>query len=64
MLRNNNAAIHRIAERWSRAFPAAQTDPESRAHTSDAATQALSALRVIAQDALARGRDVLLLRIW
>lgn len=64
MAHADDAAIHRIARRWAHSFPNPQTDPEYYAKTSDAAVQALSALRVISQDALMQGREVLLLRVW
>ena len=60
----DDAAIRRIAKRWAYSFPHPQTDPEYYTQTSDAAVQALSALRVVSQDALTQGRDVLFLRMW
>lgn len=60
----DDVAIRRIARRWASSFPHPQADPEFYTHTSNAAVQALSALRAVSQDALTRGREVLLLRIW
>lgn len=61
----SDAIIERIAKGWvGNHIPDPNADPVYYANAFDAAVRALWDLRMVSQDALERGRDVLLFRLW